>query len=212
MPVGSASTFRPKTRVAVQLKRQQLLDISKKTNIPYLEVLKYSDKILNKSMAQTIQDIIPKIHRYAPKATGQLRNSLEHFLKQSRVNHGKVLLMKFGTYIGYMKYVAGMSASHLKHPKKKKPKNWNPIYQRNSKHGKKGQAKRNPYEWRYVKYYGGPRWIQLEDRYAQKNFYSLLIRHIRDSLLSHIVANISSTIPAGIDKRQFTNRMRPKTK
>jgi len=209
MPVGSASTFRPKTRVAVRLKRQQLLDISKKTNIPYLEVLKYSDKILNKSMAQTIQDIIPKIHRYAPKATGQLRNSLEHFLKQSRVNHGKVLLMKFGTYIGYMKYVAGMSASHLKHPKAIKMKY--PIYQRNSKHGKKGQAKRNPGLWRYVKYYGGPRWVRLDDPIAQKNFYSLLIRHIRDSLLKHIVSNIQSTIPKGIDKRQFTSRMRPKT-
>lgn len=214
MPQRSAKTYWPKTKVEIRLRFDQFRDISTATGIPLGTVQRYAGEILDKSMADTIKTIEPKIYKYAPKATGQLRNSLAKFLRQSQVSHGRILQMKFGTYIKYMKHVANMNSRMTRHPKGIKAgtyKNYTkfPRYQRNSKHGKKGQLKRNPGKWRFVRYYGGPRWVSLNDPEAQTNFYRILIIHIKDELLKNITSEIRSVVPKG-QRLQFNTRMRPK--
>ena len=203
--------YRPKTQVAVKLNQQIIRDIATDTGVPLAKVMKYSDRILSLSMFQTIQDMETNINKYVPKATGQLRDKLIHSLHNSTLQNN-VLNMRLGTTIHYLKYVANMKEEKLRHPRsplKGTYKNYEkyPIYQRNSKHGKKGQAKRNPGQWRYVHYYGGARWVKLNDPKAQENFYSLLVKHMRDKLEKYIAEEIRDIIPSN-QRRPYYNEFK----
>ena len=67
----------------MRITQQDYIDIAQRTGLPLAVVIRYGDKILQQSMKQTIEEIIPEIYKYAPKATGQLRNSLAHQLRNS---------------------------------------------------------------------------------------------------------------------------------
>jgi uncharacterized short protein YbdD (DUF466 family) len=197
-------TYKPRTQVEIRLNQQSYRDISTLTGVPLAKVMQYGDQILKQSMFQTIQDMEVNINKYVPKATGQLRDSLTKQLHNSTVENNW-LQMKLGTYVRYMKYVANMKEKNLQHPKLVKLKF--PIYQRNSKHGKKGQAKRNPGIWRYVYYYGAPRWVKLDDPQAQENFYSQLIMYMKKRLEKHIAEEIRDLIPAN-QRRPYYNTLK----
>jgi len=197
--------YRPKTQVEVRLNQQSYRDISTLTGVPLAKVMKYGDQILKRSMFETILDVESNIGKYVPKATGQLRDSLTHQLHNSSMNNN-ILKMNLGTYIRYMKYVANMSAQRLRHPRAP-PTGWNPIYQRNSKHGKKGTRKRNPNQWRYVNYYGGARWVLLDDPQAQTNFYSQLVLYMKTRLEKYIAEEIRDIIPSN-QRRPYYNKFK----
>lgn len=203
MPVYSAD-YTPKTRVELRLNQQKYREISTLTHIPLVKVIKYGDKILEKSLAQTIQDIDKNIYKYVPKATSQLRDSLSKQLHHSKVSNNW-LQMKLGTYVKYMKYVANMSESKLRHPKTLPQKSL--IRKRNTRRGKKGSIIRNPGMWRFVRYYGGARWVLLNDPQAQKNFFTLLIKHIQTQLTKNIAYEIKTTFSAG-KRRPWTDKFK----
>jgi len=203
MPVYSAD-YRPKTQVELRLNQQKYRDISSATGLPLAKVIRYGDSILNKSMQETIIDVEKNIYKYVPSATSQLRDSLAKQLHYSKVSNNW-LQMKLGTYISYMKYVANMKESKLRHPKSITQRF--SVYQRNSRHGKKGQMKRNPGQWRYVRYYGAPRWVRLNDPQAQKNFYTQLIMHIKTQLEKHIAYEIKGTFKPG-ERRVWTDKFK----
>jgi len=159
-------------------------------------------------LAKAIKTGLDSIKLYAPKATGQLRESFSHQLRANSTFSNNWLQLKLGTYVSYMKYVGRMSASRLRHPRTIKQKY--PIYQRNSKHGKKGQAKRNPGQWRYVYYYGAPRWVKLEDPKAQDNFFQFIIAHIQKRLAKAVKEGIQARFPAG-KRKPWTDRFKVKT-
>lgn len=209
--MASAQTYRPRTQVEIRLNQQTFRDISIATGVPLAQVIRHGGSILSQSMSKTIQDVEKNIAKYVPKATGQLRNSLTHQLHNSTLSNNW-LQMKLGTYVKYMKYVANMNEKLTQHPKGIAPgtyKNYAkyPIYQRNSKHGKKGQAKRHPGQWRYVNYYGSARWVKLDDPKAQTNFYSQLIMYIKKRLEHYIAAEIKTTLPAN-ERKPYYNKFK----
>lgn len=209
----SQTTYKPRTRVEIYLRTQQIKDIAKATKLPLGTVYKYIDEILDVSVADVVADMIPMIHDYAPKATGQLRNSLEKTLKSSFAGSyrgsGRIAQMKFGTLVPYIKYVANMNSTTLRHPKGK-----GKVIRRKrtTRFGRRGQFRKDPTRWRYVRYYGAPRWVRLEDRKAQTHFFNILITHIKKKLLKAISGQINTIVPASVNRTQFSNRMRPKYK
>lgn len=211
----SATTYRPKTRAQVRLNQQIYRDISQLTATPLSTVIRHGDKILNQSMDQAINKGLKSIDLYAPKATGQIRNSLSHQLRANSTLSNNWLQLKLGTYVSYMKYLSKMKDSTLQHPRGALGKAYQnyqryPRYQRNSKHGKKGQLKRHPGEWRYVYYYGAPRWVKLEDPKAQTNFFQLIITHIQKALAKAVRDEIHATFKAG-ERKVWTDRFKVKT-
>ena len=206
MSAPNAKVYEPRTRVAVRLNLDIHREISTLTGIPLLQVQKHGDKILKQSMADTIAYIEGNINKYVPKATGQLRNSFVHQLHHSTV--GRLgLKMNLGTFVHYMGYVAKMSERTLRHPR---GSSYIPYKRNTTVRGqlhKKGSPRRNPGAWRWVKYYGGPRWVQLEDRKAQKNFFSQLVTHIKKRLEIEIGKNINATFPTG-ERRAWTDKFK----
>ena len=207
--MSSAVTYRPRTQVEVRLNQAKYREISRLTGLPLSKVSRYGDEIMKRSMFETINDMEKNILKYTPKATGQLRDSLTHQLHNSTISNNW-LQMKLGTYVSYMKYVANMRAQHLRHPKAP-PIGWNPIRKRNTTRGKKGSRKRNPNQWRWVKYYGGPRWVRLDDPKAQTNFYSQLVLYMKNQLQKHIAAEIKDTFKAG-QRKPWTDKFKVKKK
>lgn len=200
--------YRPRTQVELRLTQSKHREISRLTGIPLAQVIKHSSGIMARSMFETIKDMQKNIYKYVPKATGQLRDSLSKQLHNSTISNNW-LQMKLGTYVHYMKYVANMKSGKLRHPKHIRQKF--SIYQRNSKHGKKGSAKRNPGQWRYVNYYGGKRWVRLDDPKAQTNFYSQLVLYMRTQLQKNVAAEIKDTFKAG-ERKPWTDRFKVKRK
>jgi len=203
--MASAVTYRPRTQVEVRLNQVKYREISKLTGLPLSKVQKYGNTILNKSMVETINDMEINIDKYVPAATNQLRHSLTHQLHGSKLSNNW-LQMKLGTYVHYMKYVANMSSRHTRHPKAA-PIGWNPIRQRNTSRGKKGSRKLNPNQWRWVTYYGAPRWVKLDDPKAQTNFYSQLILHMKKQLQKHISEEIKTLFKAG-QRKPWTDKFK----
>lgn len=203
MPTYTAD-YRPKTRVQVRLNQQRYREIASLTHLPLAKVIRYGDDILEKSMQETINDVNKNIYKYVPGATSQLRDSLSKQLHHSRVSNNW-LQMKFGTYVSYMKYVANMTESKLRHPKFLKQKGL--IRKRNTRRGKKGSVIRNPGIYRFVRYYGGPRWVLLNDPQAQKNFFTLLITYMKTQLQKRMAQEIRQTFPAG-QRKAWTDRFK----
>lgn len=211
----SAATYKPKTRAQVRLNQQIYRDISQLTHMPLATVIRHGDKILNQSMAAAIKTGLESIKLYAPKATGQIRESLSHQLRANSTLSNNWLQLKLGTYVSYMKYVARMKDVTLQHPRGIKPGTYAnytkyPTYQRNTKLGKKGQAKRHPGQWRYVYYYGAPRWVKLEDPQAQTNFFQLIVAHIQKALAKSVRDEIQATFKAG-ERKAWTDRFQVQT-
>lgn len=215
MPTVSANTYKPKTRAQVRLNQQTYRDISQLTATPLATVIKHGDKILNQSMAAAIKTGLTSISKYAPKATGQIRDSLSHQLRANSTLSNNWLQLKLGTYVSYMKYVARMKDTTLQHPRGSLGTSYQnyqkyPRYQRNTKLGKKGQLKRHPGQWRYVYYYGAPRWVKLEDPDAQTNFFQLIVTHIQKALAQAVRDEIQATFKAG-ERKVWTDRFKVHT-
>lgn len=204
MPTGNLATYRAKTRVQVILDQRKYNLIAQLTGLPLGKVVKYTDQIMNAALDETITYIDPLIYRYAPKATGQIRDKLSHSLHTSVIRNGR-LMLRFGTSVHYIPYVANMTEKSLRHPKKNVKLKY-PVYQRNSKYGKKGDRKRNPGQWRHVNYYGGPRWVQLEDRKAQENWFFILIEKMKTKLQKAISSEIATIVPSNI-RRPFYDKL-----
>ena len=201
----SVATYRPRTQVEVRLTQAKYREISRLTGLPLSKCQRYGDEILKRSMFETINDMEKNINKYVPKATGQLQDSLVKQLHGSTISNNW-LQMKLGTYVRYMQYVANMRSQRLRHPKAP-PIGWNPIRQRNTSRGKKGSRKRNPNQWRWVNYYGGPRWVRLDDPQAQTNFYSQLVLYMKNQLQKHIAAEIKDTFRAG-QRKPWTDKFK----
>lgn len=201
MPISNVD-YRPMTRVMVQADRKTYMEISRRTGIPMGKVIQYGDKILKNSMQKTVAQLDTEIDKYMPKATGQIRHSLKHQLHHSGLTNSS-LQMKFGTFVKYMKYIANMSETQLRHPKKGTK---NLRYKRNAKFGKKGQFRKNPGAWRYVKYFGPARWVKLDDPKAQKNFWSQTLARMKTYLQKEIAKEITATLPSA-ERKPFTDKL-----
>jgi len=203
MPVYSAD-YTPRTYAEIRLTQEKYREISSLTHMPLAVVMKYGDNILDKTLEQTLKDIDKNIFKYVPKATGQLRTSLSKQLHHSNISNNR-LQVKLGTFVHYMKYVANMSESKLRHPKSLVQKSL--IRKRNTRRGKKGSAILNPGMWRWVNYYGGARWVLLNDPQAQHNFFSQLVLHIKTQLELNLANEIRSTFPSG-KRRAWTDKFK----
>lgn len=199
-----AADYRPRTRVELRLNQQKYRQIASLTHLPLAKVIRYGDDILKRSMFQTILDMEKNINKYVPAATKQLRHSLTKQLNASTISNNW-LQMKLGTYVSYMKYVANMSEKKLRHPKHIAQKSL--IRKRNTSRGKKGSRIKNPGIFRYVRYYGAPRWVRLNDPQAQKNFFTLLITHMKTQLQKRIGQEIRQTFPAG-QRKPWTDKFK----
>jgi len=120
-------------------------------------------------LSQTFRRMVDRGHDwidlYVPKATGQLRESLKKQL-HSPINlqeGGTKLLLRIGSYVHYLKYVALMSEKNLQH---------------------------EPPQRRWVNYYGPPRWVVLDDPNAQRFFFMKLIMFMRRVIREELARSI----------------------
>lgn len=217
----SVATFQPKTRAEIKLKTQQIREIATATGIPLNVVYRYIDQIIHISVQKAIQETLPKIHEWVPKATGQLRESLDRVLRThssagSYYGSGRMAQLTLGTLVPYIKYVAHMPSSSLRHPKSygttmifryiKGKRRAIPVKQNAKILGATDGARR------YVHYYGAPRWVKLDDPKATKNFFYFLVMYMRKKLQKFTMSEISRVVPAQYDRREFTRRMQVKDK
>ena len=200
MPQVNPNTYKPRTVAQVRLNLGIYKEIATKTGINIAQVMRYGDQFLKNSVADTVAYTERQINDYAPKATGQLRNSLIHQLHLSGVSNN-ILTMNLGTYVNYMKYVANMKEVNLRHPKDyggtfifryRKGKRVRIPVAHNAKIAGATDGAR-----RYVKYYGAPRWVTLDDPKAQRHFYQLIVANMRTKLERSIANEIKGTFPAG---------------
>lgn len=172
-PMGPKEYYEPHPRAQVGLRtaneREQFLEA-----LGVAGSLKFREKALSslqEVMLRTLKDLRtemkPIIDKIVPRATGQLRNSLYWFLKHDlNIKAGGYALdVVVGSYVPYLRYVAAMNTMSLRH---------------------------RPPQRRWVKYYGAPRYVILNDPMAEGGFFETLILEARAHLASALARNIRS--------------------
>ena len=116
------------------------------------------DMVLRTALSHTIDDLDDWIDEFVPKRTGQLRDSLKHNLRSSRVINKTLLKLYFGTHLDYADFVNDMTTSQVAH------------------NGTIG----------YAYYYGNYGRITLNDPNAVGSFFDKMIQYARIALKANI--------------------------
>lgn len=86
------------------------------------EVKSYIQELLNEALEITITEVEKWINRFVPKRSGDLRESLKHFLKKSVPPESTIgelrgirLILGSGAEVKYARYVVDMTTKQLRH-------------------------------------------------------------------------------------------------